>query len=99
MTKLQKNITKTIPLILKRHGVKRAALFGSVARGEDTAKSDIDLLVEFKGKKSLFDLISLELDLTKRYRRKVDVTTFNALSPLLRKHVLKDQQFVYGQRP
>lgn len=42
--------------ILHRHQVKRASLFGSVVRGGATKDSDIDLLVEFEGKKSLLDL-------------------------------------------
>ncbi|MFX1327519.1 MAG: nucleotidyltransferase family protein [Promethearchaeota archaeon] len=38
--------------ILKKHEVKRASLFGSIVRGEMTSESDIDLLVEFRGKKT-----------------------------------------------
>ena len=44
-------ITKIIIRVLRKYDVKRAALFGSTARGEATKRSDIDLLVEFKGKK------------------------------------------------
>jgi predicted nucleotidyltransferase len=43
--------------ILRKHDVKRASLFGSVVRGEATEDSDIDLLVEFEGRKSLLDLV------------------------------------------
>ena len=49
-------IKKSISKLLVESGVKRAALFGSFARGDATKDSDIDLLIEFKGKKkSLFD--------------------------------------------
>ena len=37
--------------ILKRYGVKKASLFGSFVRGENTERSDIDILVEFEGEK------------------------------------------------
>jgi len=43
--------------------VKRAALFGSVVRGEATEKSDIDLLVEFEEGKSLLDLADLKIEI------------------------------------
>jgi predicted nucleotidyltransferase len=45
---------KALP-ILKRHSVKRASIFGSFARGTARARSDVDFLIEYKGKdKSLF---------------------------------------------
>ena len=59
--------------ILKQHNIKRAALFGSFARGEQTRQSDLDVLVEFRGSKSLFDLVALKLDLENKTGRKVDV--------------------------
>jgi predicted nucleotidyltransferase len=39
--------------ILRRNDVKKASFFGSIVRGELTEESDVDLLVEFEGKKSL----------------------------------------------
>ncbi len=77
--------------VLRRHDVKRAALFGSFARGENTKNSDLDLLIEFKGQKSLFDLVGLKLELEKEFRRKVDVVTYRALHPVIRDQVLKEQ--------
>ena len=43
--------------LCRKHDVRVLKLFGSAARGEDTPASDIDLLVEFEGRKSLFDLM------------------------------------------
>ncbi len=54
---------KKMVKVLKKHQVKKAALFGSFARREATDESDIDLLVEFQGRKSLFDLVDLKLEL------------------------------------
>jgi uncharacterized protein len=42
--------------VLLRHDIQRASLFGSIVRDEMREDSDIDLLVEFRGKKSLLDL-------------------------------------------
>jgi predicted nucleotidyltransferase len=49
--------------ILQRNGIKRAGFFGSIVRGEMTDESDIDILIEFEGRKSLLDLAGLKLDL------------------------------------
>lgn len=75
---------KTLIKVLKKHGVKRAALFGSIVRGEATEDSDIDLLIEFEGRKSLLDLVGLKLELEELLKREVDVVTYKSLHPLLR---------------
>lgn len=77
--------------ILMRNGVKRAALFGSVARGEMTEASDIDLLVEFEGRKSLLDIAGLKLELEDALGRRVDLLTYRSLHPLLRDRILAEQ--------
>ncbi len=83
---------KTLIKVLKKHGVKRAALFGSIVRGEATEDSDIDLLIEFEGKKSLLDLVGLKLELEELLKRKVDVVTYKSLHPLLREKILSEQE-------
>lgn len=45
-----KTIQKKIVPILKNHQVKRAAIFGSYVRGEQTKKSDLDLLIKYDGR-------------------------------------------------
>jgi predicted nucleotidyltransferase len=77
--------------VLRRHGVLRASVFGSVARGEATDTSDLDVLVEFPVGKSLFDLVQLEFDLADAIGKKVDVVTYGSLHPRLREKVLREQ--------
>jgi len=77
--------------VLKRHDVKKAALFGSVARGESTEESDIDLLIEFEGRKSLLDLAGLQLELQDAVKRPVDVLTYKSLHPRLKERILREQ--------
>jgi predicted nucleotidyltransferase len=84
-------ISSRIIDILHNHQVKRASLFGSVVRGEATEDSDIDLLVEFEGKKSLLDLIGLKLDLEDAFKRKFDVLTYDSLHPLLKDRIMEEQ--------
>ncbi len=89
------NVKKSILKILVDGGVKRAALFGSFARGEVTEDSDIDLLIEFKGKKkSLLDLAALKIQLQESLSKNVDLITYNSLHPLLRDHILSEQVII-----
>ena len=84
---------KIIP-ILERYEVKKAAVFGSFVRGEQKEDSDIDILIEFKGKKSLLDLAGLKIELEETLKRKVDVLTYNSLHPLLKDRILQEQKVI-----
>jgi len=84
---------KIIP-VLERYDVKRAAVFGSFVRGEQKEDSDIDILVEFEGKKSLLDLAGLKIELEEALQRKVDVLTYNSLHPLLKDRILQEQKVI-----
>ena len=79
--------------ILKRHNVKRAAVFGSYARGDQKKKSDIDILIEYKNDndKSLLDFVGLKLELEKRLGKKVDLVEYCAIRPRIKSRVLNEQ--------
>jgi hypothetical protein len=89
-----KKIRRKMLPILRRYDVARASIFGSLARGENTECSDIDLLVEFKGQKSLLDLAGLKIALEKALKTKVDVLTYNSLHPLLKDKILSEQKVI-----
>lgn len=59
-------IKRKINPIFTRYNVKRAAVFGSVARGEDRPGSDVDILVEFGKNPSLIQLIRMENEIKER---------------------------------
>ena len=92
--KLKKQITP----ILEEYGVRRASLFGSSARGQDTEGSDIDILVEFKEQKSLFDMAGLKRDLEEKLGKKVDVLTHKAVHPYIKENVERDALEIYGEK-
>lgn len=78
--------------ILRRHAVKRAAIFGSFARGDAKTSSDIDFLIEYKAKnKSLFDLVELKSELEDSLGRKVDIITYSSIYWRLRERILAEQ--------
>jgi len=84
---------KILP-VLRRHGVKKAAVFGSFARGEGKKDSDLDLLVELGSEKSLLDLASLKVELEESLKMRVDVLTYNSLHPLLKGSILNEQKVI-----
>ena len=75
---------------LKRRGVASIAVFGSVARGEATVNSDVDVLVEFSVIPDLIEFSALQRWLSQRLGRKVDLVTKPALHPRLRKRILAE---------
>ncbi|MBI5147857.1 MAG: nucleotidyltransferase family protein [Parcubacteria group bacterium] len=89
--------TKIVP-ILKRQGVTKAALFGSVARGEARKNSDIDILVKLEKGKNLFDFVGLKLDLEEKLGKKVDLVSYGAIKPRLKKIILRDEKVIYEKR-
>ena len=90
---IEEKKTKIIE-ILKKYGVKRASLFGSVVRGEERRGSDIDILVEFEEGRSLLDLSGLKIELEELLERKVDVLTYKSLHPLLKNKILAEQEAI-----
>ena len=73
---------------------KKIGAFGSYARGENTDKSDLDLLVEFGAKISLLDLAGLTQDLSEHLHIKVDLVTQGGLSPYIRPYVERDYKSI-----
>ena len=81
--------------ILRQAGVRRAAIFGSVARSQDRSDSDIDILVELKDEFSLLDFVDLKYQLEESLKRKVDMVEYGAIKKSIRKKVLADQVMIY----
>jgi predicted nucleotidyltransferase len=73
-----------------KHGVHNIRVFGSLARGDADARSDVDLLVELEPGRSLLDLGGLQMDLEALLPRRVDVVTERGLRDRLRARVLKE---------
>ncbi|MBI4786362.1 MAG: nucleotidyltransferase family protein [Chloroflexi bacterium] len=76
--------------IAARRGARKIRVFGSVARGDADAQSDIDFLVELEPGRSLLDLGGLLMDLQGLLGRRVDVVTEKGLRQRIRRRVLKE---------
>jgi predicted nucleotidyltransferase len=72
------------------HGAGNVLLFGSVARGEDTPESDVDLLVDVTGDTTPWFPGSLIADLEQLLGQRVQVVIRRSLSPLIREAVLRE---------
>jgi uncharacterized protein len=84
--------------ICRQNDVSMIGVFGSVARGEATGQSDLDLIVRFSKRKSLLAHIALERQISAALGREVDLVTEAALSPYLRERILGDLQVLYEAR-
>lgn len=76
--------------IAARHGAFNVRVFGSAARGDARAGSDVDFLVDVEPGRSLLDLGGLLMDLQELLGREVDIVTVNGLRPRIRDRVLRE---------
>ena len=83
-------VDKTIQ-ILKSHGVARASIFGSFVRGEETPKSDVDLLIQAPQSMTLFGLGGLCSDLEEALHRSVDLVQYDYIKPSLRENIMSEK--------
>ena len=81
---------KALPL-LRQADIKKAALFGSYVRGDNTEESDIDILVELPDSATLFELGGLKISLQEELNKKVDIVTYKSISPIIKDSVLNNQ--------
>jgi predicted nucleotidyltransferase len=83
----------TLPVLQKRYGVTRLALFGSTARDQNSHGSDIDILVAFDSPATAKRYFGVQFYLEDQLGRPVDLVTVKALRPQLRPAI--EQELVY----
>jgi predicted nucleotidyltransferase len=88
--KIEEIKNKILP-ILKKYGVTRAGVFGSVVRGEETKESDIDILVEIEGRMSLLDFVGLKLELEEALGKKIDLGEYSTIKPIIKEQILSEE--------
>jgi predicted nucleotidyltransferase len=90
-------IRKKITPIAKRYGLVRMYLFGSYARGDARAKSDIDFRVDVPGSMDYFDLCAVYGDLERSLEAKVDLLTTGALEDKFLNRISKEEVLLYAE--
>ena len=94
----KEQIKKTVQVYFEKLDVvQEVSLFGSFVRKEETAKSDIDLLIQFVAKKkiSMFDILKMQHDLEELLNRKVDLVEEGQLKPSAAFEVVREKEVVY----
>jgi hypothetical protein len=96
----KKDLGEKLAEICKKNDVAFLAVFGSFVRGEQNRKSDIDIAIEFdkSKRKTLLDLLRLEEELSKVFKRKVDLGVFSSLNPYIAEDVKKEMLVIYEKR-
>jgi predicted nucleotidyltransferase len=89
---------EALAAVCARFRVRELAVFGSAARGDARADSDVDLLVLFdeKVRVSLFTLIDLQVELSDLFKRPVDLVPKDGLKPALKDEVLSEAEVLYA---
>ncbi|WP_018619929.1 nucleotidyltransferase family protein [Spirosoma luteum] len=89
-------ILKTHKPELSKYGVSNVGLFGSYLRNEQSAKSDIDLLIDFDPDRETFDNFMAVYDLFENLfeNEKIEIVTKNGLSQYIGPQILNDVVYV-----
>lgn len=84
-------------IALRAKGVQHAAIFGSTARGEAHAESDVDVLIDFDPSASVtvYDYVAVRNDIASLFDGRVDVVDREGLKPHLRKPVTQDLVYAF----
>lgn len=81
------------PVLKDKYGIEEFAVFGSVAKGTDTAQSDVDIAVLKLNLKDAFALLEAKEYLVKTLQKPVDIGTFSSMKTFIKKRIEKD--FIY----
>lgn len=85
-----KKLKSKIIKILKARGVKKAGIFGSFVRGKQKKSSDIDILIQ-PPKGMGLGFAGLQIELEEKLGKKVDLVSYNGLSPYLKDKILSQE--------
>lgn len=87
---IQDVLRQELPYLRAHYGVDRIGVFGSYRRGEQTEKSDVDLLVTFARTPDLLDFVDLKFYLEDRLGQRVDLITQGALKERMAPRILSE---------
>ena len=90
LIEIQNILTEIKSQLTDEYHISQLGIFGSYARGDYNSASDIDILVEYAQKPSLFDLIELQNYLSDRLQMKVDLVTKDGLKPQIKEKILAE---------
>jgi uncharacterized protein len=94
---LQKSKSK-IAEICRRYKIRELSLFGSQVRGDFSAKSDFDFLVEFQPEADIdyFEIFEIQEELESIIKKKVDLVSKRGLKKFARQQILSEAEVIYA---
>lgn len=92
LSEIEATLQNLLPDLQKRYSVVYLGIFGSYVRGEQTAESDVDILIEFSPnfRLGLLTFCEIENYLSDRLEIKVDLVEKTALKPQIGQHILQE---------
>ncbi len=95
LAEIKKQLKKLSPYLKREYQIRSLGIFGSYAKGSNTKKSDIDILVKFSKGKSLIEIIRIERELSEILGLKVDMLTEQSISTYLIGTVRNDLRVIF----
>ena len=92
---IKEEIKYRIRPIFEKYGVKYAGIFGSVARGEERADSDIDMVVSIDREIGIYEFMTLQYELEEALGKLVDLVSKKAINKYVRPYIEKDITSIY----
>lgn len=90
LTQIKQTLVAHKSEITEKYSVSEIGIFGSYVRGEQTEKSDIDILVDFNRGIGFFKFLELEELLGTMLHRKVDLVSKQGLKPIIGDYILRE---------
>jgi len=90
LEQIKHNMLTLKPYLINKYSVETLYIFGSYAREEQTQKSDLDILVDFKKTPDLLTFIELEEYLSKQLHQNVDLVPKRKLKKQLKTQILQE---------
>jgi uncharacterized protein len=90
LAEIRAELRAMLPELRQRYPVAALGVFGSYARGDQTTRSDLDLLVDFDGPIGIFAFLALEAELARRLRVPVDLVSRPALRPIIGERITRE---------
>jgi predicted nucleotidyltransferase len=94
LDEIRRRISLDKGILESEYHVRSIGIFGSVAKGEETGKSDLDVLVDFSKPVGLFDLIRLEERLERITGMTIDLVPLGGIKSALRESILSNVVYV-----
>lgn len=95
---MDKRVIEKLQTYFSGQPINRAWIFGSVARGEDTTQSDVDILVDFDEGVGLFKYSSMVSEIEKILKKAVDLVSSTSLLPWVKDSVDNDKILIYERK-